>query len=194
MNKIVDLIAKIEGIEYDEISAKKNQTLFFEGDLCEKVGIVKSGKISIISYFSDGQEVIYNTLTKGDIFGGNLIFSSNPYYRGDVVASEESEIIYIKKDELTKALSNNSDFLELYLRQQSDFSKQLNFKIKLLTISNAKDRLVYYLTFNKKEIKYRSVTKLAKELYLTRETLSRTLYKMARDNEIVLKDKTITLK
>ena len=194
MNKIANFLTKNSGIRFDEIHANKNETLFFEGDECKYVAIILSGKISIISYFSDGKEIIYNVLGKGEMFGNNLIFSSEPYYRGDVVATEESDIAYISKDELIKALSNDSELLEQYLKQQSDFSKTLNFKIKLLTIDSAKDRLVYYLTFNKGTITYKSVTKLAKELYLSRETLSRTMYKLADSGEIIIKDKKITLK
>lgn len=194
MNNLVKFIIKNSGIHYDEITAERNQTLFFEGDECKKTGIIISGKISIISYFSDGKEVIYSELGKDQMFGNNLIFSSEPLYRGDVVAMEKSVIYYVSKDELIKALSSSPEFLEMYLKQQSDFSKTLNFKIKLLTIGNARDRILYYLTFHNKQITYKSVTKLAKELYLTRESISRTMYKMAKDGEIEIDNKTIALK
>ena len=194
MNEFVKFITKNSKIQYDEIVARKNQTLFFEGDECKSIGLIISGKVSIVSYFSDGQEIIYNTLGKGEMFGNNLVFSSSPFYRGDVVAIEESTIIYITKEELLKALNENVGLLELYLKQQSDFSKNLNFKIKLLTINNAKDRLLYYLTSHKGKINYQSVTKLAKELYLTRESLSRTMYKLEKEQYIEIDSKTITLK
>ena len=193
MDNLVKLLTKNSGIEYDEVTARKNQTLFFEGDECKSVGLIISGKVSIISYLDDGQEIIYNTLTKGEMFGSNLIFSSSPFFRGDVVAQEESVIAYITKDELIKALSQNVGLLEVYLKTQSDFSKTLNLKIKLLTIGNAKDRIIYYLTINKKQISYKSVTKLAKELYLTRESLSRTMYKLQKEGLIEINNKTIKL-
>ena len=194
MNNLVKIITKNSGIKYDQVVARKNQTLFFEGDECKTVGLIISGKVSIISYLKDGQEVVYNELGKGEMFGNNLIFSSEPFYRGDVVATEESEIAYIEKGELLKALNENVGLLEMFLKQQSDFSKNLNFKIKLLTISSAEERLVYYLTFHKGEVQYRSVTKLAKELYLTRETLSRTMYKMEKNKQLKIENKTIRLK
>ena len=193
MDNIVKIITKNSGIKYDQVIARKNQTLFFEGDECKMVGLIISGKISIISYLKDGQEVIYNELGKGEMFGNNLIFSSEPFYRGDVVATEESEIAYIEKSELLRALNENVGLLEMFLKQQSDFSKNLNFKIKLLTISSAEERLIYYLTFHKGEVQYRSVTKLAKELYLTRETLSRTMYKMEKNKQLKIENKTIQL-
>ena len=193
MDNIVKIITKNSGIKCDQVIARKNQTLFFEGDKCKMVGLIISGKISIISYLKDGQEVIYNELGKGEMFGNNLIFSSEPFYRGDVVATEESEIAYIEKSELLRALNENVGLLEMFLKQQSDFSKNLNFKIKLLTISSAEERLMYYLTFHKGEVQYRSVTKLAKELYLTRETLSRTMYKMEKNKQLKIENKTIQL-
>ena len=193
MDNLVKIITKNSGIKYDQVTARKNQTLFFEGDECKMVGLIISGKVSIISYLNNGQEVVYNELGKGEMFGNNLIFSSEPFYRGDVVATEESEIAYVEKDELLRALSENVGLLEMFLKQQSDFSKKLNFKIKLLTISSAEERIVYYLTIHKGEVQYRSVTKLAKELYLSRETLSRTMYKMEKNGQLKIENKTIRL-
>ena len=194
MNEIVKKVTKSNSISYVLISTKKNTTLFFEGDSCTKVGIVINGKINIVSYLDDGKEIIYNVINKGQMFGNNLIFSSKPFYRGDVVTQEDSEIAFITKENLIKALSNDQEFLEVYLKEQSDFSKSLNFKIKLLTIDSAKERIKYYLTFNNNQVAYKSITKLAKELYLTRETLSRTLYKMQSNGELLISNKTIRLK
>lgn len=169
------------------------ETLFLENDTCKSLGVVKSGVISIKSYFSNGKEVVYNVLEKGQMFGNNLIFSSNPAYRGDVVAEKPSEIYFITKENLFKLLRNDEKMLEEYLTEQSDFSKTLNLKIKLLTIQAAKDRVIYYLTFNKGFIRYKTITKLANELFLTRESLSRTLKKLVDEKTIKIGRKVITL-
>ena len=194
MNKLTKNIINNKHLKFDEVETKKNQTLFFEGDECKSIGVILSGKINIISYFADGKEIVYNSLGKGEMFGNNLIFSSTPFYRGDVVSMENSVIAFITKENLLKAMSEDVGLLESYLTYQSDFSKKLNFKIKLLTISSTVDRLIYYLTFNKGEVKYQSVTKLAKELYLTRESLSRTMHKLDKDGIIEISEKTIRLK
>lgn len=193
MEKIIKLI-KNSGVKYLELDVKNKETIFFEGDECQKIGIVVSGRLSIVSYYSDGKEVIYNILEKGKMFGNNLIFSSEPFYRGDVVADEESKVLLIDKEEFLKAISSNQEILELFLREQSDFSKSLNLKIKLLTIDSAKERILYYLTINKNVITYKSITKLAKTLYLSREVVSRTIYKLEKEGLIEIKDKRITLK
>ncbi len=192
MNNLITLLTKYT--QYiEKKSYKTNETIFYENDACHSVGIVKSGEISIKSYFSNGKEVTYNVLREGQMFGNNLVFSSTPRYRGDVLSQKESEIWFISKENLLKMLKEDDEFLVLYLTQQSDFSKTLNFKIKLLTISGAEDRLTYYLTFNKGKVSYKSITKLAEELYLTRESLSRTISKMVEKGKIQQKRKSLEL-
>ena len=192
MENIVSLISRNKDL-FEIKRFKAGETLFIENDVCNSVGIVKSGEISIKSYFSNGKEVTYNVLSEGQMFGNNLIFSSKPQYRGDVIATKESEIFFIKKESLIKLLKSDDEFLIAYLSQQSDFSKTLNLKIKLLTIPSAEDRFIYYLTFNKNKISYKSITKLANELYLTRESLSRTIKKLKEKKTILVDGKTITL-
>ena len=192
MNNIVQILSKYP--QYiEKRSFKAGETIFLENDTCKSLGTVKSGEISIKSYFANGKEVTYNVLEEGQMFGNNLVFSSNPRYRGDVISQKESEIWFLSKENLLKILKEDEEFLVLYLTQQSDFSKTLNLKIKLLTISGAEDRLLYYLTFNKNKISYKSVTKLADELYLTRESLSRTITKLTKNKKIKKSGKTLEL-
>ena len=192
MNNIVQILSKYP--QYiEKRSFKAGETIFLENDTCKSIAAVKSGEISIKSYFSNGKEVTYNVLKEGQMFGNNLVFSSNPRYRGDVISQKESEIWFLSKENLLKILKENEEFLVLYLTQQSDFSKTLNLKIKLLTIGGAEDRLLYYLTFNKNKISYKSITKLADELYLTRESLSRTITKLAKNKKIKKSGKTLEL-
>ena len=89
----------------------KGNTIYHEGDYCENVGIVISGKIDIVSYSFGGKEQIINTLKAGEIFGNNLIFSSEPLYRGDVIAKEKAVVAFINKDNLVFLLQNNKEFL-----------------------------------------------------------------------------------
>ena len=169
----------------------KDEILYSEGEECLNIGIVKKGKIKIASYLENGKEVIYNTLEKGEMFGNNLVFSSNPYFRGDVIAEEDSEIMLVSKKNLLAILQNNEEFLLRYLKEQSEFGKKLNLQLKLLTFNNAKERIIYYLEINNGTISYKSVTKLAKILFLSREVTSRTIHMMAANNEIKLEAKKI---
>lgn len=167
---------------------KKDDILFKENEKCTKIGILLEGKLSIQSYLEDGNIVIYNIINQDEMFGNNLIYSSNPYYKGLIISLTNCKVAFIDKQELTNLLKINNDFLMEYLSINSNFSKKLNDRIKLLSISSAKERLMYYFHINNNEIDYESITSLANELYLQRETLSRLINKLVKE-KVIIKDK-----
>ena len=180
-----------ERLIYKEL--RKGETLFYENDCCEEIGIVKYGKLLITSYPENGNPIIYNRLKEDDMFGNNLLFSSQPFYKGDVIAESDSGFILIKKDVLIGFLEENTDFLLAYLQIQADSGKRLHSRIRLLSIDSAQERFITYLRENGNKITYSSVSDLADDLFIRRETLSRLLSKLIK-NKVVIKDgKTVRL-
>ena len=192
-NNILSLLTKQEQNLLEVKSLNKGQVLFREGELCSKVSIVVSGQVKISSMNYSGNEVIFNVSENGDMFGNNLLFSDNPYYKGDVVALKDSVVVSIKRENLENILRSNKDFLISYLNIQSNFGKKLNSTIKLLSFSSAQDRLLFFLKENNNTIKYHSVTDLADLLHLKRETLSRLLTKLEKENVLSRSPHSISL-
>ena len=166
----------------------KNNVIFHEGETCDSIGIIISGKVDIISYSFEGKELLLNSLKAGEIFGNNLIFSSEPIYRGDVIAQEKSVVAIINKDNLVYLLQNNKEFLNLYLKAQSDKAKLLTARIQLLSLVNAEERLFYYASKNDNVIVYKNVTALAATIGVQRETLSRLLTSLIK-RHLIKKEK-----
>lgn len=171
----------------------KDKIIIHELDHCENIGIVINGELSIVSYLENGNEIIYNKIYKDGIFGNNLIFSTSPYYKGNVKADTKVTITYINKKDLLTLLQTNKDFLIQYLLINSDFAKELNQRIKLLSLTQASDRLLYYFHINNNQIVFTNVTDLAKQLSLTRETTSRLLSKFTKEKRIKRLNNTIIL-
>ena len=171
----------------------KNNVIFHEGDFCENIGILVSGKIDIVSYSFEGKELLLNSLKPGDIFGNNLLFSSEPIYRGDVISKEKCVIAFISKDNLIYLLQNNRDFLNLYLKEQSNMGKALNARIQLLSFTNAEERLFYYASKNENQIIFKNVTSLAATIGVQRETLSRLLTSLTKRHLIKKEKGKITI-
>ena len=194
MKNILDLLTlkEKENIIYKEL--KVGDILFYEGDTCDSIGIIKSGYIVILSYTFTGGEIIYNTLESGDIFGNNLIFTDNNKYRGNVIAKENSEVVIIKKNVLLDILKNNEEFLKEYLIIQSNFTRSLNTKLKLLAFDSARDRLYFYMSQNDNKITYKTISELSNRLFMKRETLSRLLSKLEKSGEIIRNNNTIIYK
>ena len=185
---LLNVLSKKEHKLVQGYQVTKNSTIYHEGDVCENIGIVVSGKIDIVSYSFEGKEQIINSLKVGEIFGNNLLFSSEPIYRGDVIAKEKSVIAFINKENLVYLLQNNQDFLNLYLKAQSDKAKALTARIQLLSFTNAEERLFYYASKNNGVITFKNVTTLAATIGVQRETLSRLLTSLIK-RHLIKKEK-----
>ena len=182
--KILSCLTKEERKLVKGLSIKKGLTIFKEGETCDSFGIVVKGKIQIVSYSIEGRTLIYNTILPGQVFGNNLLFSSESVFKGNVIAEEQSTVAFIKKEDLITILQTNKEFLLEYLNKQSDFSKELNSRIKILSNEGAEDRLLVYLGMNGNNITFKSITKLADELCLTREALSRCVTRLEKKHLI----------
>ena len=189
MGSFITLLSNQEVKTYE-----KGTTIAFEDSLCTKVRLVKSGHIRISSITSNGQEIIYKDLYENDLFGNNLIFSNNPYYRGDVIAIENSELYEFSGEEFLSLLNSNKEFLKEFLHYQSEDSKKLNQTIKILSIPTSDEKLFYLLQINRGEIKIKSITDLSKKLNLTREATSRMVNRLIKDNKIEITSNVIKLK
>lgn len=170
---------------------EKGEYIAREGDTCTTIGILIEGNVRISSLSYNGNEIVYKILAKGDMFGNNLLFSSNPIYKGDVVAEEDTIILIYNKEEFIDLLSSDKELLLSFLSYQSDDAKKLNQQIKILSMSSAEERLMYLLGHNKKGLRYKNVTSLASLLSLTREVTSRLIHKLEKDGVIEIKDKVI---
>ncbi|MBO6261747.1 MAG: Crp/Fnr family transcriptional regulator [Bacilli bacterium] len=186
--QLLNVLTKKEHKLVKGYQVTKNSVIHHEGDTCESIGVIVSGKVDIVSYSFQGKELILNSLKAGEIFGNNLIFSSEPIFKGDVIAKEKCVIAFINKENLLFLLQNNKDFLELYLKAQSDFGKSLNARIQLLSFTNAEERLQYYASKNDNVIIFKNVTTLAAQIGIQRETLSRLLTSLVK-RHLIKKEK-----
>lgn len=185
---ILNVLSKKERQLVKGFQIVKGSTIYHEGDVCESIGIIISGKVDIVSYSFAGKEMLINSLKAGEIFGNNLLFSSTPIYKGNVIAKEKCVIAFINKENLISLLQNNREFLELYLKAQSDFGKSLNARIQLLSFPNAEERLFYYASKNNGIIEFKNVTTLAATIGVQRETLSRLLTNLI-ERHLIKKEK-----
>ena len=177
-----------------QIDFKKGETIIAEGEVCQGVYLVAKGQVRIASYGLSGVEIVYNQIGVGGLFGNNLVFASDPRFRGHVMGDIDGTLIFINKERLIALLREDEEFLKEYLREQSDFGKSLNAKLKILSFPSPKDRLDFYLALNNGEVRFRSVTELAQALFLKRETLSRLLHHLERQGTIELTKGRIRLR
>ena len=185
--------------KYPHITYLRNQLIYSEGDKCSKIGIIIEGEIKISTITHLEKEETFTIVKKGDIFGNSLIFSSSPYYLGNIIANQKTTICFIDKNSLILELSSNPTLLESYINIISDKTIRIKQQNKLFAHKNIRDRILYYFVMLSKQqntniIKLPTITKLANELSLPRPSVSRELSNMENDGLIIRKQKYCKLK
>ena len=204
----IDLIKSIKPQEIDsyltEGSCKitqygKNNIVHFVGEVCSKLEIILSGKVVIERIDESGNLMTIAEFFGGDVLGGNLMFSKNPYYPMTVTAKEATLILEINKDRLFSLFSDNHEFLKSYLEYVSDHTVILGDRIKHYVNRTIRESLISYLDYECKKqnsnIIKLSMTKkaLAERIGVQRTSLSRELAKMREDGLIEFTPVSISL-
>jgi len=158
---------------------EKDHAIYLEGDYCDKIGVILSGSIELIHYSTSGNSSVLSTLKKGDTFGDVIIFSDYPYYIGALIAKEKTKVAYLIKDSLKDAL-NDETFQTMFIQNLSNKAFSFNKQVKLLKQSSLKDKILFYMETNSKDVLQQkvyinSITSLAKDLNVQRPSLSRVM-------------------
>lgn len=178
---------------------RKNNIVHFVGEVCSKLEIILSGKVVIERIDESGNLMTIAEFLGGDVLGGNLMFSKNPYYPMTVTAKEATLILEINKDRLFRLFSDNHEFLSSYLEYVSDHTVILGERIKHYVNRTIRESIISYLNFEAKKqnssIIKLSMTKkaLAERIGVQRTSLSRELAKMREDGLIEFNSVSITL-
>ena len=160
---------------------KKNNIVHFVGEVCSKLEIILSGKVVIERIDESGNLMTIAEFLGGDVLGGNLMFSKNPYYPMTVTAKEATLILEINKDRLFRLFSDNHEFLSSYLEYVSDHTVILGDRIKHYVNRTIRESIISYLNFEAKKqnssIIKLSMTKkaLAERIGVQRTSLSREI-------------------
>ncbi|EGT3614803.1 Crp/Fnr family transcriptional regulator [Clostridium perfringens] len=179
-------------------SYSKEDLLFSEGEYCNFLSVIIDGKIEIQKLDSNGNILVVATLSRGNVFGENLLFGDRNSYPMSVVSRENTEVLHIKKDYIYKLCSSNESFLRELLRILSNKALNLSSKLKQVTMKSIREMICHYLLEKYNEEKSTTI-KLnfsrkdwADKLGVQRPSLSRELMKM-RDSGLIEFSKNIII-
>jgi CRP/FNR family transcriptional regulator, dissimilatory nitrate respiration regulator len=178
---------------------EKNNIVHFVGEVCEKLEIILCGEVVVERIDESGNLMTIAEFFDGDILGGNLLFSKNPYYPMTVTARKSSIVLEISKDQLFDLFADSLDFLKSYLEYISDHSVILGDRIKHYVNRTIRECIVSYLGYESKRqdsntIKLEITKKaLAERIGVQRTSLSRELAKMRDEGLVEFDSDTIKL-
>lgn len=177
----------------------KNNIIHFEGDCCFSLEIVLEGKVTVDRIDESGDLLTVAEFYKGDIIGGNLIFSKNPYYPMTISTKVNSNIMEIPKEIIFEFCTENCDFLKRFLQSISDNALLLGDKIKHYVSRTIRESVISFLKYEysiqgKEKITLNMTKKaLSEKIGVQRTSLSRELQKMKNDGLINYDSSTITV-
>ena len=122
-NEIKDLLSSLK---YNIKHYDKDQTIAIEGDDCNSLGIIIKGNIEIHKSFSSGKVVTINHFEEGNIFGEALVFSGSHSYPATLISTNNTEIMFISREDIVLMMSINKIVLHNFMGVLSNRILMLN--------------------------------------------------------------------
>ena len=194
-----DILTNLKSGKFKVTSYKKSSVVHFDGETCNKLEIILSGKVVVDRIDESGNLLTISEFYNDDILGGNLLFSKYPYYPMTVLTQLPTDILEIDRETLFELFCNNPIFLRTYLELTSDRAFILGDKIKHYINKTIRESIMSYLNYESKKqnsnhIKLNTTKKaLAEKIGVQRTSLSRELAKMREDGLILFDTDSITL-
>ncbi|GAB3909008.1 response regulator [Larkinella knui] len=123
-------VANLETISADRKAhvMRKKQFVYSEGDTPTRLYFLKTGKVKTIRTNQDGKEFITGLYNAGDFFG-YLALLDNSDYTDSAVTLEDSELVYIPKEDFQQLLLANPEvsgqFIKMLAGYVDEREKQL---------------------------------------------------------------------
>lgn len=201
--KKVSIFSTLEDEQLKEIADmvihrnyKKGQSVFFEGDISDKLYIVNKGKIKIFKYTKEGKEQILYILSDGD-FTGDLSLLKKGKLEFNAEALENTAVCTLTKENFDKILSDNPNIALKILEVVHDRVINLENLVQRLNTKDVESRVSDVLLSLIKNFGNEtnegtllqlplSREEIGNYSGLTRETISRTLTSMQEEGIIEL--------
>lgn len=171
----------------------KDEYVYRTGDDINAIGIVLSGSVHILQYDIFGNSHIIQRIASGGFFAETYACQQNVQSLVNVIAVEDSNILFVSMDKLLKSCHNCCPFHQKLIENLIQIIAKKNFnlirKIELLTPRSLRERIIIYLSqtfvhegdsfdipFNRQQ--------LADYLSVDRSALSAELSKMQKEGLI----------
>ena len=182
-----------------ERSFDKGELLFIEGNICERVFFVRSGRVKLTRTASSGREQILEVLDPGESCACNP-GSSSWHCASTAVAATACSVWFLSRENYVKLVQTNAKLSQALNRLFAERLQCFSALIEEVSLKDSKKRLVKFLLEmlddNKgKDTLALSFTReeLAQRIGATRETVARQLYQLKRKKLIDIRPRQIVI-
>ncbi|BDD03139.1 Crp/Fnr family transcriptional regulator [Aureibacter tunicatorum] len=134
--------------EYQESHFKsydKGEFVYFKEDASKMIYLVSKGKVRVVSYTPDGEEVVKSVLSKGEIFGEMALLGEQERKDFAVCASKNATICQLSVDDMHLMMrKNNTINLKIY-KIIAFRVRKLERKLESMLFKDVRSRLMEFL-------------------------------------------------
>lgn len=135
----------LQQVPYTERTFEKKQVIYRTGDTACHIGIILSGAIEIRKYLSSGNRLSVFQRARGELLGGSIVFSSNPQYPCDIVAKEQSKLLFIEKNFVLDMLLKNKAVASNILQLSANRIMQFERRLELFSFCSIQGKIAFSL-------------------------------------------------
>ena len=165
---------------------RKGSYLFREGDPCDGIYLLHTGKIKLCTYDSDGREEIVGIFWAGEIIWEG-IFIDGSEYSYDAVCLDTTDCCKIPRQEIESMMEDPHVSLSV-IRLLSQKLRAANERVLLLATEDPKARIAGFLLRQSKYARSDTIVmrleEISASIHLRPETVSRKIKELERDGVI----------
>jgi CRP-like cAMP-binding protein len=182
----------------------KDDVVFHADESGDIFCLIREGQVKVTMISPEGKEIILSLLGPGDFFGEMALLDDEPR-SATVIATESLEIVTIWRSDFLQILAENFTIAKKVLAEISRRLRYASNRIESLATMDVYGRLArFFLDLAKKRGKvldngYVAVTRpthqsIANMIGTSRETVSRLIHDLMRQNLLLSEGKTIYLR
>jgi CRP-like cAMP-binding protein len=171
--------------------------LFSQREPAAAIFILVSGRIQLVNYTEDGQQVHHYNVKAGESFAEVALF--NDVYVCTAIANTSSQVLVLPKQPFLMALRQHPDLAETFMARLAHRLHESKILLELRSIRSAQKRVMHYLQSNVQSDGItvtidRPLKEIAEDLGLTPEALSRALTQLHQGGKINRSKRKVTLR
>ena len=188
INYLKQVLSKVKEIGTTKIYPP-NTTIISEGERGDTIYFLLEGAVKVVIYTEEGRELILNTLNAINFFGEIGAFEEC-LRTANIISVNKCKVVIIDKNSFMDFIRKDNKTFFMLMLEMAKRLREANKKIYILSLSKAKERLQCYIrdkfiqSPDNETVFLPSHDVIAKEIGLTRETVTKMLGSMKRDGII----------
>lgn len=181
----------------------KDTVIFFENEEGDSFFTIVGGRVKVAILGDDGREVILSVLSPGDFFGEMALLDNEPR-SATAIAVEETELLCIQRSDFETVLQDNKTIAMALIKILSARLRHANHQISTLALLDVYGRVARVIVEIARDegkrlrdgrVAFRRPThqEIANRIGTTRETVTRMLKDLERQNLISVEGKEVVV-